>query len=454
MKGDHGLSIFNMRDDEAERPNIAALAENDPDDIATAEKEPNELTVAQLIEMGSARRAENRDRIVAARRAEMRRPAASPREYSQDEIDAEIIDIQLEAQKRKEPAATGGRASIQLVSFDDIKMAEGAPQLVAGLIPLSSLTLVWGAPKSGKSFKVFDIAMHVARGRDYRGHKVKQGAVAYCIFEGQRGFRNRVTAYRQHHKITAGSGVPFWLMPTRLDLVKQWRDLAEIITNDMPDTPACIVLDTLNRSLKGSESSDQDMSCYIDAADALREHFNCAVIIVHHCGWNDTRSRGHSSLIGAVAAQLSVKRDTGKNIILTVDDMRDGEEGDTVVSRLKVIEIGLDPDGAPITSCVIEPQDEGAAVTGKEGKLNARQQLALEALISIVAKADQKLPADFQLPSSIRCVSVEAWRIELLARGVIDKNGKNPRTDFTRIKTALHAKHRTAEREGFIWPIL
>jgi hypothetical protein len=33
------------------------------------------------------------------------------------------------------------------------------------------------------------------------------------------------------------------------------------------------------------------------------------VVIVHHCGIEGTRPRGHSSLTGAADAQLAVKRD-------------------------------------------------------------------------------------------------------------------------------------------------
>ena len=42
------------------------------------------------------------------------------------------------------------------------------------------------------------------------------------------------------------------------------------------------------------------MGAYRDAADRLREEFRCAVIIIHHCGIDATRPRGHSSLTGAV----------------------------------------------------------------------------------------------------------------------------------------------------------
>jgi RecA-family ATPase len=60
------------------------------------------------------------------------------------------------------------------------------------------------------------------------------------------------------------------------------------------EQPVMINLDTLNRSLRGSESSDEDMTAYIRATDAIREAFDCTVVIVHHCGIDGTRPRGHT----------------------------------------------------------------------------------------------------------------------------------------------------------------
>src|SRR5215213_6257314 len=100
-------------------------------------------------------------------------------------------------------------------------------------------------------------------------------------------------------------------MPTRVDLVQDHKALIASIKGQLveDETPVAVVLDTLNRSLRGSESSDEDMSAYVNAADAIREAFQCAVVVVHHCGIDGTRPRGHTSLTGAVEAQLAVKRD-------------------------------------------------------------------------------------------------------------------------------------------------
>ena len=159
----------------------------------------------------------------------------------------------------------------------------------------------------------------------------------------------------------ADAEVPFYLTPLRMDLVKDHRALIASIREQIgPETPVSVTLDTLNRSLAGSESSDQDMTAYVNAADAIREAFGCAVIIVHHCGIDRSRPRGHTSLTGAVDAQLAVKRDLTGNTIVTVECMKDGPEGDVIASALQIVPVGTDDDGGSITSCAIVPVDSAA----------------------------------------------------------------------------------------------
>lgn len=208
-------------------------------------------------------------------------------------------------------------SKIKLVPFDEINLGTERRYLVKGLIPRTGLVIVWGPPKCGKSFWTFDLVMHVALGWEYRDRRVQQGPVVYCAFEGQKGIEARVEAFRQRHLDSKDiERVPFFLEPVTLDLVQDHAALIAAVRTSMgTETPVTVVLDTLNRSLRGSESSDEDMTAYIKAADAIREAFECAVIIVHHCGIEGTRPRGHTSLTGAADAQLSVKRD-GQGTIL------------------------------------------------------------------------------------------------------------------------------------------
>ena len=267
------------------------------------------------------------------------------REITNAELDREVVRLDA---KRKEPR-------IKLVPFNRIQLGTERRYLVKGLIPHPGLTVIWGPPKSGKSFWTSDLVLHVALGWPYRERRVKQGPVVYCCFEGQSGIQARMEAFRQRFLTEEVEDVPFYLQPVTMDLVKEYGELITAIRG-LETSPVAIVLDTLNRSLNGSENSDEDMGAYIKATDAIRETFDCAVLIVHHCGLSGDRPRGHTSLTGAVDAQLAVKTDLNDNVSVTVEYMKDGKSGDTIISRLELIEeVGIDDDGDPISSCVVVP---------------------------------------------------------------------------------------------------
>ena len=343
---------------------------------------------------------------------------------------------------------------IKLLPFDTIALNTCRPYLVKRLIPRNGLTVIWGPPKSGKSFWTFDLAMHVALGWDYRGKRVQQGPVVYCAFEGQSGIKPRVEAFRQHHLAENAEAVPFYLQPYVLDLVKDCDELVAAIGATLSETkPAAVVLDTLNRSLRGSENSDEDMSDYIRAADTIREAFDCAVIIVHHCGVKEHRPRGHTSLTGAVDAQLEVKRDAEGNIIVTVEWMKDGEgEGDTLASRLEQVEVGNDEDGELITSCVVLLSEARAGVNQRRATGAAK--LALDQLVRAVADAGEQPPASNHIPSgTFRVVPLSLWRRYCYHSTVTDRdNPETQRKAFNRASQKLQELGLIGIWENHVWP--
>jgi hypothetical protein len=262
--------------------------------------------------------------------------------------------------KAEAEAKTNAKAELitriekSILHFDEIKLSTKRRYLVRNIIPRAGLTVVWGAPKCGKSFFIYDLMMHVARGLRYHGRAVHQGAVVYCMLEGQGGVDTRAEAYRQE-KLKGDPPGPFYVETSTLDLIKNHQALIEAIKRRLGDQIAVgVVLDTLNRSLVGSENKDEDMSAYVSAAQTIIEAFQCAVIVVHHCGHNGERLRGHSSLLGAVDAEISVKRLDGKTTVATVERLKDGPEGEQITFTLKSIVVGEDEEGFDMSSCIVE----------------------------------------------------------------------------------------------------
>ena len=265
----------------------------------------------------------------------------------------------------EEPEFNGERKlRFRLIKFQDMRPGLEPAYLVDELMPSAGLVLVWGKQKTFKSFWLLDLFVHVAMGWPYRDHAVRQGPVIYCAFEGGHGYKGRIEAIRRHYGINDDVNVPLYVMPGQVDLIADEKALVDEFRYQLGTVvPAVVVLDTLNRSLSGSESNDKDMTLYVKAAEAVRKAFGCLCVIVHHCGYDDTHARGHTSLPAAVDAELSVMRDEGSPIVLvTVKAMRDGPEG--MVVRSRALPVPLDPDqnGKPRSSIVIVPDDDETIV--------------------------------------------------------------------------------------------
>jgi hypothetical protein len=314
------------------------------------------------------------------------------------------------------------KANFKLVRARDVRLNTTAHYLVQGLIPREGLILVWGPPKCGKTFWVFDITMHIALGWLYRDRRVEPGTIVYIACEGERGLAARVAAFRQS-KLSEADDPPFFLLSTRLDLPGQVDALILDTAAQIPDTPcAAIVLDTLNRSIRGSESRDEDMSDYVAAADALRERFKCAVIIIHHCGVDSTRPRGHTSLTGAVDAQIAIKRDATGKVITTLEWMKDGPEGDEFASQLDTVDIGDDENGVRITSCIVEPAEHSAKEsTRTKRQLTPAAQIALDQLRNTLSTDGKIPPACNHIPPHTPTVDYDLWRRCCYSAGISSK---------------------------------
>jgi hypothetical protein len=337
----------------------------------------------------------------------------------------------------------------KLVPFDKISVGSERVYLVKGIIPRLGLVVIWGPPKCGKSFWSYDLAMHIALGWEYRGRRVQQGTVVYLALEGGKGFEARIEAFRQRFLLDDHEPVPFYLVTDAINLIKEHQELIRCIRLQTTGSVlALVVIDTLNRSLVGSESDDKDMAAYIRAADAIRNAFSCVVIVVHHCGIDATRPRGHTSLGGALDAQLAVKRDGNESIVLSVERMKDGPEGIEIVSRLDVVDVAIDIDGDAITSCVVVPAEGNANRQAPARKLSDRQRLALDALADCPGKP---LPSCFGLPSDLIGVELGQWREEMYRRGVLDRDAKNPREDFRRVRNSLQARKLIGIRDELVW---
>jgi hypothetical protein len=205
--------------------------------------------------------------------------------------------------------------------------------------------------------------------------------------------------------------------------------------------------------MPGGKEDTEAMGQFVAACDRIRAETGAAVAVVHHSGKDASRgSRGSTVLPAAVDTAISVVNESGL-VTAEVVKARDGASGKTFQFTLAPIELGTDEDGDAVTSCVVIPAD-GKPVQAKAGrKLSDRQKLAMTALTRLLADRGETPPLTFNLPSGVMTVPLAIWREELGRCGAIERDTKNERQDFRRIREALQAHHYIAMRDEHVWSL-
>jgi len=335
---------------------------------------------------------------------------------------------------KPEPAVPSEPAKyrFRLISFQDMRPGLEPIYLVDELIPSAGLVLIWGRQKTFKSFWLLDLILHVAMGWPYRDRDVRQGPVVYCAFEGAHGYKGRIEALRRHYQIADDVAVPLFVMPGQADLIKDHKTLIADLRAQLNGTaPIIVVLDTLNRSLRGSENTE-DMARYTEAAETIRAAFNCVVIVVHHCGYDDTHSRGHTSLPAAVDAELEVAREEGSPLlVVAVKHMREGPEGMLVRCRAEVMPLDPDRNGKQRSSIVIVPDDAaGGPMPRSAGRPDNSTPTLTEAMRSALANTGELFHPDKKMP--LRAVDQECVRNAFYHRYIDGEADKEKSEDTKR----------------------
>jgi len=245
--------------------------------------------------------------------------------------------------------------------------------LVDGWLGMGQFGVLFGPPKSGKSFMALDLAMHIAHGWPWLDTlETRPGGVFYIAAEGGEGVKKRMAVWAKEFP-QRNPSAPFYMSPHRFDLFSDDKDVTEIAeylnaAAAVTGTPfRLVVADTLARVFgPGDENFTGDMNRVIENCDTLRALTGAAVLLVHHSGKDASRGmRGAQSLYGAVDAVFESKAaedEDGEEIptikTLTLKDQKDGEAGERRLLALRQRILGQDDSGKPVTSCVIDAVED------------------------------------------------------------------------------------------------
>ena len=353
------------------------------------------------------------------------------------------------------PSPQGRAATLatKLLHLDHIKPALRSRYLVKGWLDRGASSVVFGESNVGKTFFALDLAMHIASGQTWHGHRVAlgAGAVVYVAGEGGAGICNRIEALRRERAhLTAGAD--FVLLPTALDLcTSEDADHLAIALADLNRPISLIVIDTLARAMgNGDENAAKDMGAFVRSVDFLRAETGAHVMVIHHSGKDTSKgARGSGALRGAVDTEIELTR-SGQIIQAETRKQRDMPNEGLFAYTLHDVTLGTDEDGDPVTSAVVQPTE---APVKRGPKLTGQALIAMQAFgDALAAHGVTKTGSNF--PSNRKCVSLDHWRT--FCDGAALSSGESDgakRKAFWDAKTKLQAKNLICIADGFAWRV-
>jgi hypothetical protein len=359
----------------------------------------------------------------------------------------------------------------------------------AGLIGEGNyLTLIYGSSTAGKTLLVINLIFALLFGRKWFGRKTLKCAVLYIALEGEEGFFNRIKAHVTHvfrtlNFIANSTNTPLRVitMPVNLssngfesgkpELNPHVQDIIAII-NEMEAEHGIpvgvVVYDNLRATAPGlRENYAEEVTEFYEKVRYVGRQTGAAPIVVDNTGKDaDRGARGTQAKFDLADTAILVEhnKDTGERWWLTYK-VRDGVLDQKKYGfRLEPVDLGLvkdvDGDDKEIFSAVVVETD--APAQPKEATMKkaekAKWELALPVLLSTLADFPTEPPNNKQYPTKVACTTIEHFRRELEATGVIRSDAETPtaregslRKQFSRIRDELRTRGHLLERDKLCW---
>lgn len=351
------------------------------------------------------------------------------------------------------PANGSPRARIEWLS--ELVPSAEPRWLVEGLVPAVELIGMIGPPGAGKSFLAIDLAVQVASGRDWLGHRTERGLVIYVGAEDAIGLRMRLVAARDHHQIDEGSQLAFLAFDPNLRRVQDAQSLIAMVAEARATAQvpvSLIIIDTLNRTFGDGDENGADMAAYVGQLTTLQSRFHCAVMVLHHPPKSalGRTPRGHSSLPAACDTLLAVAGRKPRQLI--VEKQRNGPADTTICFEIQ-------PVSSPLPSTCVVARTAAGSSTDAGRRIGKDERVIFEVLAELQDQEGRAPPPDFPLEvrakiQSDAVVPMLLW--ERAAKSSLPSAGRNAdsvRRAFQRARQRLQSCGSIGNYRDWVWII-
>jgi len=285
---------------------------------------------------------------------------------------------------------------------------------VDGFLEKDSLVSIFGPPEGCKSLVAMDMALCIATGKKWKGHKTEQGPVFYITSEGSNGLVKNKSAWAMENNYSEDqltnsfflnkSAVNFFSKNSVVNIALNIENLCK--KSGIP--PALIIIDKLARNF-GSNSSE-DLNKFIENIDTyLRKRFKTTVLVIYHSGHVGLeRGRGSSPLKAAMDTEYQItKKDTIVSMKCT--KMKDATRPKPMSFNLEVVDLDIsNKDGTAMTSVVLT-QTDYVPIAKHIRPLGKNQNIVLSELRNLFSKQLEEMSSCGRSPKEAK-ITKKYWR--------------------------------------------
>lgn len=203
--------------------------------------------------------------------------------------------------------------------------------VIEGLLPLHSLTIVFGNPGDLKTMLSQDMGLCVTAGKPWLEGRPGQGDVKpfACkrspvlwvdVDNGLDRTERRFAALGKAHGVPADAPLAYISFPVPPFVASSKKSIDRIVDAATVTGAKLIIVDYLGAISGGADENSSEMIRVMSGLRWIAEMTGTAIVIIHHkTKTNKTRAghslRGHSSIEGAVDLALLIEREEGADSI-------------------------------------------------------------------------------------------------------------------------------------------
>ena len=157
-----------------------------------------------------------------------------------------------------------------------------AEPLIDGVLRVGHKMLIAGPSKAGKSYSMVELAIAIAEGGEWLGHRCKQGKVLYINLEiDEASFINRmVEVYKALYKAKHANNIEVWNL--RGHAIPMRKFTPKLIKRAKEKGFLAVIIDPIYKVQDGDENSAAEVARFCNELDKICTELSTSLIYVHH----------------------------------------------------------------------------------------------------------------------------------------------------------------------------